>query len=284
MATTTTNYGWDIPQSTDLVKDGATAIATLGQDIDTSFVGLKGGTTGQVLSKTSNTDLAFTWVAQDDSNAIQNAIVDAKGDLIAATANDTPARLAVGTNGQVLTADSTASTGLAWTTIATPAAAGMVYVGGSTFSSSSAVNLNNIFTSTYANYKIVFNCTGTAGGVMQIRFRVSGSDNSTSNYDWQRLAVYGATNAPERQANQTYFLPCTIGTAFSGAEILVTNPQAASKKLFLGHAIQEAGPDSTQMFLTAGSFNTTTQFDGMSLFPSTGTITGSIRVYGLANS
>jgi hypothetical protein len=116
MATTTTNYGWDIPQSTDLVKDGATAIATLGQDIDTAFVDLKGGTTGQVLSKASNTDLDFTWVAQDDSNAIQNAIVDAKGDLIAATAADTPARLAVGTNGQVLTADSTASTGLAWTT------------------------------------------------------------------------------------------------------------------------------------------------------------------------
>ena len=63
MATTTTNYGWDIPQSTDLVKDGATAIATLGQDIDTSFVGLKGGTTGQVLSKASNADLAYTWTS-----------------------------------------------------------------------------------------------------------------------------------------------------------------------------------------------------------------------------
>lgn len=62
MATTTTNYGWDIPQSTDLVKDGATAIATLGQDIDTSMADLRGGTTGQVLSKTSNTDMDFTWV------------------------------------------------------------------------------------------------------------------------------------------------------------------------------------------------------------------------------
>jgi hypothetical protein len=113
---TTTNFNWETPDDTDLVKDGASAIRTLGSSIDTSFVDLKGGTTGQVLSKASGTDLDFTWVAQDDSNAIQNAIVDAKGDLIAATAADTPARLAVGTNGQVLTADSTAATGLKWAT------------------------------------------------------------------------------------------------------------------------------------------------------------------------
>jgi hypothetical protein len=114
MATTTPNFGWSVPTSTDLVKDGATAIETLGDSIDASMAELKGGTTGQVLSKTSNTDMDFTWIAQDDSNAIQNSIVDAKGDLIAATANDTPARLAVGTNGYVLTADSTAATGIKW--------------------------------------------------------------------------------------------------------------------------------------------------------------------------
>jgi hypothetical protein len=114
MATTTTNFGWDIPQSTDLVKDGATAIAALGQDIDTALIDLKGGTTGQVLAKASGTDLDFSWVAQDDSNAIQNALVDAMGVLFPATAADTPARLAVGTNGQVLTADSAEATGLKW--------------------------------------------------------------------------------------------------------------------------------------------------------------------------
>jgi len=56
------------------------------------------------------------WVSLDDPNAIQNSIVDAKGDIISATADNTPARLAVGTNGQTLVADSTASTGLKWAT------------------------------------------------------------------------------------------------------------------------------------------------------------------------
>jgi hypothetical protein len=108
---TTTNFGWETPDDTDLVKDGALAMRTLGNAIDTSLVDLKGGTTGQVLSKTSNTDMDFTWVAVDPLT-----ILDAKGDLITATAADTPARLAVGTNGQVLTADSTTSTGLKWAT------------------------------------------------------------------------------------------------------------------------------------------------------------------------
>jgi hypothetical protein len=111
---TTSNFGWTTPADTDLVKDGALAIRTLGNGIDTSMAELKGGTTGQVLSKTSNTDMDFTWVTTDDANAIQNAIVDAKGDLIAATANDTPARLAVGNNGETLVADSAATTGLRW--------------------------------------------------------------------------------------------------------------------------------------------------------------------------
>ena len=110
----TTNFGWETPDDTDLVKDGAAAMRTLGNAIDTSLVDLKGGTTGQVLSKTSNTDMDFTWVTSDDANAIQNAIVDAKGDLISATAADTPARLAVGNNGETLVADSSQSTGLRW--------------------------------------------------------------------------------------------------------------------------------------------------------------------------
>ena len=176
---TTTNYGWETPDDTDFVKDGAAAIRTLGSSIDTSFVDLKGGTSGQMLTKASNTDLDYTWVTPQvgditaitasspltgggttgdvtigilsgtTSNlgavqlststsststslaatasavksaydladaAIAKSIVDAKGDLIAATAADTVSRVAVGTNGQVLTADSTEAAGVKWAT------------------------------------------------------------------------------------------------------------------------------------------------------------------------
>jgi hypothetical protein len=51
---TTTNYAWETPDDTDLVKDGAAAIRTALGGVDTSFVDLKGGTTGQVLSKASS--------------------------------------------------------------------------------------------------------------------------------------------------------------------------------------------------------------------------------------
>jgi hypothetical protein len=103
-----------MPTASDLVTDLPADFETFGQAVATSMADLLGGTTGQVLSKASNTDMDFTWVAQDDSNAIQNAIVDAKGDLIAASAADTPARLAVGANGKVLVAESGQTLGMKW--------------------------------------------------------------------------------------------------------------------------------------------------------------------------
>lgn len=137
---TTTNFGWETPDDTDLVKDGAAAMRTLGNSIDSSLVDLKGGTTGQVLAKASNTDLDFTWSSVDPLT-----ILDAKGDLISATAADTPARLAVGTNGQVLTADSTTATGLKWATPAGgPTGYTLLNAGGTALTGSNTVTISGI--------------------------------------------------------------------------------------------------------------------------------------------
>jgi len=62
---TSPNFNWPEPDNTDLVKNGALAIRTAVNAIDSSLVDLKGGTTGQILAKTSNTDMDFTWVAND---------------------------------------------------------------------------------------------------------------------------------------------------------------------------------------------------------------------------
>ena len=83
MATTTPNFGWPVPTSTDLVKNGATAIEALGDAIDASLVDLEGGTTGQVLAKASNTDMDFTWTTASSGSAQvagKNAIIN--GDFL----------------------------------------------------------------------------------------------------------------------------------------------------------------------------------------------------------
>jgi hypothetical protein len=72
------------------------------------------GTDGYVLKANSATTSGLEWSAADDADAIQNSIIAAKGDIISASANDTPAILTVGNNGETLVADSSTSTGLRW--------------------------------------------------------------------------------------------------------------------------------------------------------------------------
>jgi hypothetical protein len=186
MATVTPNFNWPVPTSTDLVKDGATAIEALGDSIDGSLVDLKGGTTGQVLSKTSGTDMDFTWVTTDDANAIQNSIVDAKGDLIGATANDTPARLAVGTNGQVLTADSTAATGLKW---ATPSGGKVVQIVNAT-NSTQTITASASFSDT--NLSATITPTSASNNIL-VFVSQNGVGKYNSNTQMQIRLVRGAT-------------------------------------------------------------------------------------------
>jgi hypothetical protein len=132
---TTTNYGWTTPNDTDLVKDGASAIRTLGSSIDTTTKNLNPSTTlGDIEYRSSsantNTRLAIGTTGQvltvaggvpTWSNATDQTPLTTKGDLF--TYSTTDDRLGVGTNGQYLVADSVEATGLKWVT---PPASGKI--------------------------------------------------------------------------------------------------------------------------------------------------------------
>ena len=237
MATVTPNFNWPVPTSTDLVKDGATAIEALGDSIDASLLDLKGGTTGQVLSKNSNTDMDFTWIAQDDSNAIQNTIVDAKGDLITATAADTPARLAVGTNGQILTADSTAATGLVW---ASPAASssGLTLIKRSTVTSAAdtGTTFDSVFSSTYGAYLVIME--SVVGSVSNADLLVQGMYSGTTQAaDYQGYAFgYAESGSALSAATPTGSTAAKLGKCFTSNNsysMIVTGVGVAGNRIRL---------------------------------------------------
>lgn len=194
---TTTNFGWTTPDNTDLVKDGALAIRTLGSAIDTSMGDLRGGTSGQILAKNSNTDMDFVWIANDQGDitavtagtgisgggttgavTITNSMataIDAKGDLIVGTGADTFDRVAVGgTNGHVLTVDSTTSTGVKWAavggTYSTVLATGTL--------SGASLDLQSISGSYKDLILEVYNPYVATAGIMLLRFNNESGANS----------------------------------------------------------------------------------------------------------
>jgi hypothetical protein len=89
MSNPTSNFGWQMPTPTDLVTDLPADFEVFGQAVDTTVFNNAGA-------------------------AVAKSVVDAKGDLIVGTADDTVDRLAVGTNGYILVADSVEATGLKW--------------------------------------------------------------------------------------------------------------------------------------------------------------------------
>ena len=279
MATTTTNFGWDIPQSTDLVKDGATAIAALGQDIDTALVDLKGGTTGQVLSKASGTDLDFTWVAQDDSNAIQNAIVDAKGDLISATAADTPARIAVGTNGHVLTADSSTATGLKW---AEASGSGMTLLSTTTLGGSSTTisSISSAYVNLYCEIINFLPATDDA----RIYVRPNNISNGSTYYNAQIGTADG--NYSFNDTTFTLSLGNDNGTATNFTAFNLYNYADTStwKMISSLSMLNNATSPTTQVAYRSliGFMNYTSAIDSLTFHLSTGNFTsGTVLLYGV---
>jgi hypothetical protein len=256
MANPTTNYGFVMPSPTDLVTDLPADFDVFGQAVDTQML-------------------------TNANAAIAKTIVDAKGDLISATANDTPARLAVGTNGHVLTADSTESTGIKW---AAPSGGAFILTGSADFTTSSAVNINNCFSATYLNYFVKINLTAVSAsdGEIQFRMRVGGSDDTTSNYIDQRILQRSTTLVGASQTAVTQRLGDMASSHIGKTmyELQLGDPFIAKPTTYIYNCNVWNGSGDNSQHRGTGCHNVSTSYDGISIYPNTGTFTGKIRVYG----
>ena len=172
-----------MPTSTDLVTDLPADFEVFGQAVDTSLADLKGGTTGQVLKKNSNTDMDFVWSA--DAAGMTNPMTTT-GDTIYSSSGSTPARLGIGSTGQVLTVAGGVPT---WAAAAAPAEA-FVNISTTTVNTGSSYTISGL--SGYTSLRIFFNGIGQNGTTAPF-FRVRFNSDSSANYFYYGAEISGGT-------------------------------------------------------------------------------------------
>ncbi len=205
---TTTNYGWETPDDTDLVKDGAAAIRTLGTSVDTTTKNLNPETTLGDIAYRSATANVNTRLALGTANQVLRVNSGGTAPEWATTADQTPlttkgdlfgfdtadARIPIGTNGHILTADSTQSLGLKWAAAPSSLPANdSATVAGANVEGTTSASFTNLATSGPA----VTVTTGTkALVIISAQLRPTGASNPVIGY-----AVSGATTVAADDSN-----------------------------------------------------------------------------------
>ena len=241
------------------------------------------GATGDVTGVTAGTGITVTdpsGPVPTVTNAMATAI-DAKADLIAGTGADTFSRLAVGTNGQVLTADSTVSpTGLKW---ATPASGSLTKISTTTWSNAATVNISPVFSATYKRYRVLLNYKSTLNSDYYIKMSACGTNSSSDYY----YAVPGFTYAGA--ASNSFGNGVTTGFAIPkggvnatmqtmSADVFFPFEAAVTHWNFLGNTVDHGiGLYGNAAHYIASSYN------GFSLVFASGNSTGECVVYGYAD-
>ena len=168
------------------------------------------------------------------------------------------------------------------TNFRTKASTGLVLLNTQTFSAVGSVSLpQDTFTSTYDNYRMTIRFRTSTGAELRWRGRVAGSDNTTANYVYQIFENYGNAITATRAIGQTsgYAGYCDGGTGDHALILEMIDPKATQPTALFGNEIR--GYSGTPLNMqTFSGFTATTSFDSATFFPSGGTITGTLSVYG----
>jgi hypothetical protein len=163
------------------------------------------------------------------------------------------------------------------------APSGLVHVATESFSAVSSVSLNGVFTSAYDNYKVFVRLSRSGSNItINLRYRAAGTDTTSSDYFWQRLFGSGATAGASSETSAT--LLNVFGdnnTDETMAVMEISSPALAARTMSF---TQVNYADGGVVMSIVGSLRLTNAYDGFTLIPSSGTITGTLRVYGYQNS
>ena len=300
MAGTTTYYGVTYPTSTDYVKDGASAIQTVATGFDSAVA---------IPTYNAQTGTTYTFALTDVGKTVTASNASAQTYTIPPTASvawPTGTTLSV-TNlgagvvtfaaGAGVTVTNTTQTITqyqsarlirtalnAWTVVPNSGSIpGTTLINTTTFSAVSSQSLNNVFSATYDNYLLIMEYLTTGSGIaLRARFRVGGSDNSVSSYNSQLIIAGGTSVSAVREQNQTsaFFTNTNANRSYTAATIF--SPFAT--KVTFGTNTYSYGGSATTMEYMGNNFGfpTTDSFDGITIFPASGTMTGVISIYGIS--
>ena len=257
------------------VTAGTATVSTAGSLALSQYEG------GQLYFNTTSAALFFDIV---QTSGMTNPLTTT-GDTIYSSSGTTPARLGIGSTGQVLTVAS----GLpSW---ATPAASasGLTLISSTSFTTSSGHSVNSCFSATYVNYRIMLKLSAVSGSntEMTVRLRASGTD-ATTNYTTMRQLSYSAGVSTDLNPTGTDdwtmgLISSTSPTGLHTGSFEMFDPFAATPTQ--GTSILNGYYGGSYYLLICENTNTnSTSYDGFSLIPATGTITGTVRVYGYQNS